>query len=161
MKTAAAVLVAVLTAGLAGCASLPAKQRAVLSLQATQTHLELVQDLERRLCNAQSFDVDPTRPITECAGPVATALQLTTERHRVFAGHMATAYAAQRRLGAALLLWQPGSPVPAEVSTVEAQVRAALAVARSLVEEDERRDLIDAGEALLDEVLAVVDILRD
>ena len=143
-----------------GCASLPAKERATLSLQAVQGQLEVLQDAERRLCNPVAFDADPTKPITECAGPVSQTLGLTTEKHKTFAGHMATAYSAQRRLAIALQAWKVGQPTPPDLSTLEAQIRAALALARTLASNDSQKQLIETGEATLDEILKILNAVR-
>src|SRR5688500_11282862 len=123
----ATLLGALLSLGISACASMGAKDRAIYTHQSTQTHLEVVQDTERRLCNPAAFEADPSAPILECTGPVAAGIGLTTEKHRAFAGHMRNAYAAQIRLGSILMLWKPGAPVPVELTTLESQVTSALA----------------------------------
>lgn len=136
------------------------KQVAVLANRAAGQQVWNIQDTERRICNQAAFDADPTEPILECAGPMAQASGLTTEKHREIAKHLSAVYAVRIRIDQALLTWQPGTPEPAGIDSMLTQANAALAVIRGLASTDEQRALVDAGEALVDEIRKIIAAFR-
>src|SRR5688572_5694702 len=89
------VLTFLIALALSGCASLPLKERAVMTLDSSQQLLSQVQDTERHICNAVAFKTAPTMPIKECTGPLAAAAQLTTARHQSIAAALSRAFDAQ------------------------------------------------------------------
>lgn len=139
-----------------GCGSLPAKERAVTSLAATQSSLEVLQDAERRTCNPVAFDADATKPILTCEGALATTLQLTTAKHQAFASSMAKAYSLQRRAAIALQSWHPGQPAPAELVGLQSQAQDLLTFLNALAANENQKQLIAAGQALLTEIQKVI-----
>lgn len=151
-------LIAIMLA--ASCASVPAKQRAVLANQSAGQVVWTLQDTERRLCNQASFDKDPNVPITECAGPMADAAKLTTDKHREFAKTLSQVYALRLKVDTALLLWQPGQPPPSELQSLQGQAEALLAIARSLATTDKQRELIEAGQTLIAEIEKIAKAIK-
>jgi hypothetical protein len=142
------------------CASLPAKEKAVTSLATIQGQLELVQDTERRACNAASFDADAMKPITECAGPLSTTLQLTTAKHQQFASGMAKAFSLQRRAAIALQAWHPGQPAPAELVGLQSQASDLLTLLQALAQTADQKQMVASGQALLSEIQAILKALK-
>jgi len=145
-----------LVLGLAFCASVPAKQKAVTTLGNVQSQLEIVQDAERRTCNQVAFDADAAKPILACEGPLSTTLGLTTAKHQEFASAMAKAYSLQKRAAIALQAWSPGQPAPAELSGLQTQAQTVLDFLKALAVTDAQKQMIASGQALLSEVQKVI-----
>jgi hypothetical protein len=124
------VLALVLSFG--ACASLPVKERAVQTLNATQNTLANIQDTERRLCNAAEYDASPTTPIKACAGPLADATMLTTERHQRIAAALSKAFDAQIKASVVLRSWRAGDPVPATLPDIMDALETVTEVVREL-----------------------------
>jgi hypothetical protein len=142
-----------------GCASLPVKERAVQTLNATQTTLANVQDTERRLCNANAYAAAPSAPIKACAGPLADATMLTTERHQRIAAALSKAFDAQIKASVVLRAWKAGDPPPATLPDILDALEAVAGVVKELAPNSElfreldtilqaRRDLEALAEAL-------------
>ena len=118
---------------LSGCASLPAKEKAVESLQATEVALGAAQDAERALCNPTAAASAPTAPIVDCTGGASTAIGLTNARHQQIATALVKAFDAQAKAAVALRAWKAGDPVPTTVTDISTDAAAALAVVRQLL----------------------------
>lgn len=114
-RTSFVIVLALATA----CASLPAKQRAVVGLQASETALEAAHDAERALCAPTA---DQTKAITHCDGPQAASLRLTDARHHDLADLFSRAFAAEQVAAKALLAWKAGDPVPTDIAGYQAIV---------------------------------------
>jgi hypothetical protein len=111
MKVSGIILALAIFSG--GCASLPAKQKAVVGLQTSELALEGAHDTERNLCSPTA---DKTQPITHCDGVAAATLQLTDARHQQLATLFSNAFDAQGRAAVALQAWQAGEPAPASLA---------------------------------------------
>jgi len=111
MKVSGIVLTLALFSG--ACASLPAKQKAVVSLQASELALEGAHETERNLCSPTA---DKTQPITHCEGVTAATLQLTDARHQQLATLFSRAFEAEGKAAQALKAWQAGEPAPASLA---------------------------------------------
>lgn len=121
----------VLTLSLAlACASLPAKQKAVVDLQASETALEAAHDAERALCSPTA---DQTKAITHCDGAQAVAIGLTDARHQQLAGLFSKAFGAETIAATALKSWQAGDPAPASVADYQKIVSQILAAITQIV----------------------------
>lgn len=103
----------VLAALVSACASLPVKQKAVVSLQASEMALEASHDAERALC---SPNADKTKPIQHCDGSIALKIGLTDAKHKEIAGLYVTAFDAQLKAATALKAWRAGDPYPTTVA---------------------------------------------
>ncbi len=95
------------------CASLPAKQRAVVSLGASEAALEAAQTAERLLC---APGADQTKGIAHCDGPTAATVGLTDARHLQLAGLFSRAFQAEIAAAMILQTWAPGQPTPASLT---------------------------------------------
>jgi len=87
---------------------------------------------EAGICDPVKAKADPTAPILECAGPLAAAAKLTTERHREFSARMLKAFELHKDAVERLNTWKPGEPIPVNVSTLQTQVEAILALSQGL-----------------------------
>lgn len=119
------VLVALLSFG---CASLPAKQKAVVSLQASETALEGAHNLERSLC----FVTPATEAGGHCTNPQAASVKLTDATHQKLATFFAQAFAVEIKAAVALKAWQAGAPAPSDVTTYRATIQQILDTAKTL-----------------------------
>ncbi len=154
-----------LTVGPVGCASIPAREKAVVSLQAVQVALGKVQDAEREICNTslyRSLDVTEqwTVAIPVCAGPNAEAAKLTTEKHKEISSVLAKAFALNQRAANALLVWKPGSPEPVEVTQLMGQAKSFLSIATALATTEQQKALVSLGATLIKEIEAVIDAVK-
>ena len=148
-----------------GCASVPARQKAVVSLQSVQVALGKIQDAEREICNTalyRSLDVleqwSVAMPV--CEGPNAAAARLTTEKHKEISSVLAKAFALNQRAATALLIWQPGSPEPGEVTQLMGQAKSFLSVAQSLAATEQQKALVSLAAALIKEIEDVIDAVK-
>ncbi len=115
------VLVALLLA--VSCASLPLKQRAVVSLSASETALEASHDAERLLCSPTA---NQAQPITHCDGAQAATIGLTDAKHQQLARLYSTAFAAEIVAATALKAWQAGDPPPVTIGDYRKDLDAIL-----------------------------------
>jgi hypothetical protein len=113
----------------AGCASLPLKDQAVSTYQASASILQNVQQAERAICNPT---IAAPAPSTPGAGAAAEAAQLTTERHRAFVTALSKAAGLGVTAGDALKAWKAGDPVPKSFEDYVAAVKAVLTEASAL-----------------------------
>ncbi len=150
------VLIAVLALSI-GCASLPVKQKAVDSLQTTETILEQAQSIERQLCNPTLAAQTPPVPITTCTGPTATTIQLTDAKHQQIAAALSTAFGLQIKATTALQAWRSGDPPPADLVALQADVKEALGVVTGLVQGPQNGNL----SALISKIQNVLDTLTN
>ena len=124
-RTLYAVVTLLLACALA-CASLAPKQKATTALQGTEAALGATQDAERRLCDPDRAAVTPPVAITDCVGPAAAAIGLTSAKHRQVAAALALAFTAQARVSAALQAWRAGDPEPQGLAAVGTAAQEAL-----------------------------------
>jgi hypothetical protein len=132
-----------------GCASLPVKERAVQTLNATQNTLGQIQDTERRLCNAAEYAVSPSTPIKACAGPLADATMLTTERHQRIAAALSKAFDAQIKAAVVLRAWRAGDPVPSTLPDILDALASVAAVVEDEEEFEKLANVLQPGDELV------------
>jgi len=109
------------------CASLPAKQNATISLQASEVALESAHDAERLLCSPTA---DPSAAITHCDGSGAAALGLTDAKHQQLARLFSTAFGAEIAAANALTIWRAGDPPPSTVAEYQRDLDDILAAVK-------------------------------
>ncbi len=119
------LIVFVVALSLSGCASLPLKQQAVVSLQASETALESSHDAERALCSPTA---NPTTAITHCDGAAAATIGLTDARHQALARLYSKAFAIEDQAQAALKAWRAGDPKPSSLAEYEGIVNDLIAL---------------------------------
>lgn len=130
-KSIGLLLAGALGAGvLSACASLPVKQQAVVSLQASETALEAAHDAERLLCSPTA---DQTAPIRHCDGAQAIAIGLTDARHQAIARVFAIAFDTQIKAATALKAWRAGDPAPSSVADYQRDLTDVLTLIQQLV----------------------------
>jgi hypothetical protein len=130
---AAVVALAVAASLSASCASVPLKQKAVLTVQASQAALGIVDD-------------------AEMAAYALQAPGLTADRHRAFSRALSDAYAVQIKLATALQAWRAGEPVPASLDALLADAQQAWDVVTKLEPGVPQTDLIAKMRAWLVEL---------
>ena len=113
-----------------GCASLPLKQKAVVSLQASETALEAAHDAERALCSPTA---DQTKAITHCDGTQAVAIGLTDARHHDLAVLFVKAFGIEIDAATALKAWKAGDPAPSSVAEYQQVIDQILALVKQIV----------------------------
>ena len=119
------------------CASLPAKQRATLTLQTTHQALAAAQDYERGLYAKKTLPA------------------LTPQRHLAFVTALSKAFSAEEVAAGKLLAWNPGDPQPEGIAALLEAAGAALTVARELTGGTEAGQLLDRAQRVVESVLAV------
>lgn len=150
------LLACALAAGaMTGCASLPQKQRAVMSLAASEAALAASHDAERLLCSPTA---NQTTAITHCEGAQASAIGLTDERHRQLARLFATAFDAEVKAATALKLWRAGDPAPSSVADYQRDVQGILSAVLVLAPRTER--VVSKAQEAVDQVAAVAALIR-
>jgi hypothetical protein len=130
----------------AACASLPLKQKAVVSLAASEAALEAGHDAERALCSPTS---DQTKAITHCDGPQAATLQLTDARHAEIAKVFSKAFDTEVRAAEALKVWRAGEPAPAGVAAYQKDLTDLLALVAQTIPRS--KDVVSKIQQALDE----------
>jgi hypothetical protein len=137
------------------CASLPLKQKAVTSLQASEVALEAAHDLERGLC----FISPATESGGHCTSPVAASVGLTDERHQQLAALFAKAFEVEIKAATVLQAWQSGDPAPASIAEYQADITAILNVARQLLASTNAQHVIDKAQQAVDAAAVVAAVL--
>jgi hypothetical protein len=152
----------ILALALTGCASLPARQKAVQSTQAVDFALSTFQDAEWRLCNATAYQSfltagrSLTAAVTACAGPEAEAAALTTAKHQAINRQLAEAFGLQKKIVVLLQGWQQGQPPPADLNELMTRSQSFLDMVKTLATTDQQKKLISLGETVLVEVQKIV-----
>lgn len=113
---------------LSACASVPVKQRAVTSLQASETALASAHDLEMGLCYAKPADLG-----SHCTAPAAAAAGLTDQRHVALEHAFELAFDAESKAALVLLTWKAGDPPPATLSEYQSIIQTILTLAQQLL----------------------------
>ncbi len=127
------------------CASLPpAKDVAIVGLQASEVALGAAQDNERALC----FVSPQIESGPHCTNPIAAGAGLTDARHQSARDGFIAAFGVQKRAATALQLWQPGQPAPSDVASYQAALTQILNIAKVLDPN---------GQAFLDKAQSAVD----
>jgi hypothetical protein len=109
----------------ASCASLPAKQTTVVSLQASETALEAAHDAERLICSPSA---DKTKAITHCDGPQAASIGLTDARHVQLARAFSKAFDTEIKAATVLKAVPVNGTMPASLAEYQADLNAILAL---------------------------------
>lgn len=134
-----AVLVLLLVSA---CASMPVKQKAVLSLQSVQVALGAAQDLERAAYQQQTIP------------------GLTADRHKVISQAFVVAFDTQIKTAMVLQAWKAGDPVPTSLSQLHAAATDVLTLVSQLVTNASQKDLVARAQEALDHIAAVVALLQ-
>lgn len=134
--------------GLAACASVPVKEKATLTLQASEVALANAQDAERSLCDASAT---AAVAVTHCTNPAAAAVGLTDAKHQEAARAFAKAFTAQAQSATALLAWRAGEPAPMTLTEYASDARDVLAVVRTLTGNNA------TAKTIADQIQAVLD----
>lgn len=145
------VLIAALTIG---CASLPLKQRAVVSLQASETALEAAHDAERLLCSPTA---DQTKAITRCDGARAAAIGLTDAKHQALARAFSIAFDMEIRAANALIAWHAGEPPPSSLADYQTTLKEILAVIGTTIPSTETT--VEKIQQAIDEAVKIAALL--
>jgi hypothetical protein len=125
------------------CASVPLKQRLVLSSQTVETVLGAAQDFERT------------------AFQNSTIPGLDQAKHQAFAAALSKAFDAQIKLGTVLIAWHSGDPVPASLAELTMDVDEAFAVAQSLLPSGgQAADLVAKVQVVIDEALKLGNLVK-
>ncbi len=138
----------------AGCASLPVKQRAVVSLQASETALEAAHDAERLLCSPTA---DQTKAITHCDGAQAAAIGLTDDVHRRLARLFSIAFDAQEKAALVLKTWRAGDPAPASFADYRRVASEILGLVGEIVPKEQ--DAVAKAQQAVDEAAKVAAVM--
>ena len=138
---------------LAGCASLPLKQQAVVSLQASETALEAAHDLERGFC----FVTPATEAGGHCTNPLAATLHLTDATHQRLADLFSRAFALEIKAAIALKAWRAGEPAPTDVAGYQKDISDILAVVKTLA--PGAAPIVAKAQAAVDEAAKVATLL--
>jgi hypothetical protein len=128
MKCALVATIGLCMALFAACASLPVKQRAVLSLQASESALASAQDFERALC----FNLPAVESGEQCTNPLAVSVGITDERHQNIAELFDQAYGIEKRADSALRAWTTGTAAPPTLATYVMELNQLLQIAKVL-----------------------------
>lgn len=118
-KGASVVMLLLLVGLVSACASLSVKERAVVTLNASEIALEGSHDAERLFCSPAA---DQTQPITHCDSELAQGIGLSDERHQALARLYSRAFSAQILAARALQAWRAGDPAPASLAQYQAIV---------------------------------------
>lgn len=111
-------LAAALVLLVAGCASVPLKQKVSATHQTLHQALVSADDLERALCAP-----DPAA-VNHCTSPSAPSIGLTDAVHQDISRKFVKAYENDLRLSAALIAWKAGDPAPKDLVTLVADAQA-------------------------------------
>lgn len=145
MRTKRFALIA-LAIAISACASLPIKQRVSQTHQAAHQALVLVDDAERTLCQPA-----PAAPNT-CSNPAAATIGLTDAKHQALSRQLAEAYAVDAKVGAAVIAWRAGDPVPSDLQTLLTYATQILSTANTLTDQP----LIDRAQTYLARIRTLV-----
>ncbi len=154
MKNALRHYVFVLMLGVTACASLPLKQKAVVSLQASETALEASHDAERLLCSPTS---NQALPIKTCDGPTAASIGLTTAKHQELARIFSKAFDTEIKAATVLKAWRAGDPPPASVTEYQRDVNAVLILVSHMI--PNAHSVISKAQQAVDTAAAVVTLI--
>lgn len=119
------LIVALVLVASSSCASVPLKQRAVLSLQASANALDASHVAERQLCSPTA---DVTMPIARCDGAAAMTIGLTDARHLALARLYSRAFDAHDKAATALIAWRAGEPKPATLTEYQTAINDIIAL---------------------------------
>ncbi len=130
------VFVLALSIGSAACGSvgISVKQKAVLSLQTSETALEAAHDLERALC----FNSPATEAGDVCTNPVAATVGLNKTInsgktvHVLLAMEFVGAFKDEVTAATILQTWKAGDPVPTTVTGYQTDITTILQLAQGL-----------------------------
>ena len=137
---------------LAGCASVPVKQHVSAKHQTVHQALVILDDAERALCQPK-----PAPLSNECASPTAAAIGLTNAKHQEFSRKLAAAFALDAKVGAAVIAWRAGDPVPADLSTLFRDAQDIAAVANTITD----NPLVDKAQTLIARLLQLIDAFKN
>ena len=129
----------------AACASLSVKQKASNAHLSVRQALVAVDELERGICLP-----NPAAVNTCTAKPVV----ITDAQHQQVSRLLAQAFAADARVGEAIIAWVPGTPTPTDLISLQTYVNQVQAIANALPVNPKVSELIARVQALLDAIVA-------
>lgn len=135
--------------------SLPLKQRATISLQASEAALESAHDIERGLC----FINPRAESGTHCTNAIAATVGLTDARHQQAAVYFSKAFADEIIAANILLAYRAGDPPPNSVATYQKDISDLLTLARELIPNTKAQDFLTKAQLAVDEATKVAIIV--
>ncbi len=131
--------------------SLPLKQQvSAVHLTVHQT-LVALDDAERAYCKPS-----PAQP-NHCT---ATPVVVSDANHQKLSGYFVSAYEADKKVGTAIIAWQPNAPLPTDLPTLFDDARQTLATVTSFAPQAGASSLVTKATAFLDAVAKLQDLLQ-
>jgi hypothetical protein len=162
MRAGAALIGLALLTWAIGCASLPAKQRAVTSLQTVDTALTTAKTLVETNHTLFGLDVAATpAQIAYCDQKVLLPATLppTPSKFNVVGCVLAMAFDAEYKAGAALTVWQAGQPTPF-LTTLKTEVDVLFGFAEAVVQSPAATQLLTTVQLAVDTTLSIMQMLN-
>lgn len=145
-----------------GCASAPAKQRAVISLQSIETALGSLQEFERGTHTSLGLDsVAPDGERRLCPDTALGGLPLPAgaSRHQVISCVFAQAFELQRAASVAMNGWNTGQAPPSQFTQLQDEVNVIFGVAKGLPVNPNQQKWLDLAQSTVNTVLSVAKIM--
>lgn len=133
----------VLAIAAVSCAGLSVKQKAHNAHMSVRSALVAVDEFERGMCQPAPAAVN-----TCTAKPVL----ITDQQHQQVSRLLREAFEADARLGAAIIAWKPGAPVPTDLPSLEQLVTQLEQIALALSPTSAAAELITRVRALVSAV---------
>jgi len=146
---------------LTGCASLPAKQRAVVSLQSVESALGAAQDFERANYIALGENVTAPPALRKYCPPSALAAPLPTNAtvHQVVSCLFVQAFSSQIASAQALQNWSAGAAPPTFLGELRGEVDAIFGIVKGLSANTNQQQFLTLTQNTVDSVLSVVQLV--
>jgi hypothetical protein len=145
---------------LTACAHLPWKERAVRTLQATHIAISNAQDFENNAYNARLIPSlsAPASASFRAKCPADHQLAANPTNHNVINCLFSVAFGDEVKAGNALRAWRAGDPPPASLAELNRDADDILGLVKSVAPQS--TDFVSKAQAILDEVLKVVAIVK-
>jgi hypothetical protein len=146
---------------IAGCASLPAKQKATLTLQSVETALGTAQDLERANHTALGLDAPATPAEAKlCTAPASMlVLPPNPTHHQVLGCLFAVAFDGQNKASIALQAWQAGQTPPTFVAELKDETGTLFTFAQGVVHGQQAQAILEHLKSAVDTALSVYQLV--
>lgn len=143
------------------CASMPAKQKAAISLQAIETGLGSAQDFERANYTAMGETVVASASLRKyCpASALGQSLPANATVHQVVSCLFVQAFASQAASSKALQTWQAGTAPPTVLGELRGEVDTLFAVVKGFSANTNQQQLLTLAQNTVDSVLSVVNLM--
>lgn len=154
------LLAAVLGASIS-CASMPAKQRAVVSLQSVESALGAAQDFERANYVALGENVPASAALRKLCPPSALPAQLPANAtvHQVVSCLFVQAFNSQMASAQALQTWSAGTAPPTFLGELRGEVDAIFGIVKGLSQNTNQQQFLTLTQNTVDSVLSVVQLV--